>query len=383
MKLFIMLFLSVYSTAAMPSMSTQKESGGIKIHCLNSADKPLQESLNYKNVRIVELEKVPLFLRIDEIKKLEVNDHYLFIQTSQNLYTYTRDGKLMAQIGRQGKREDEYNELSTFYIDNDKNQITIIDYTGNKLINYNFLGNYIFTDTVPKGSFQWSYQTLLTDDKKLLNYNGMSMDDTKPYSLLDLEKKKIIGRYFSYQPITVGNYVYPFSWHPMTQAGEDINLIMPLCDTIYTYSAASSSFQAKYIVETSQKIVSKDKIRKRTPSYDGDILMLGQQGFFTGYNGIYETNTKVLLQYKDRGAALGYFLFDKFSKTGDFHLYSWSVKDSVLPFYMIIHAYKNEFAAFIRGSNLQSLKRIKDKKIRSKIKSLKEDSPCIVFYELE
>lgn len=88
------------------------------------------------------------------------------------------DGKLVAQIGRKGEREDEYNELSSFYIDNDKKQITIIDYTRNKLINYNFWGNYLFTDMVSENTFQWTYQTLLAGDNKLLSYNGMSMNDT-------------------------------------------------------------------------------------------------------------------------------------------------------------------------------------------------------------
>lgn len=101
----------------------------------------------------MELEEIPLFLQIDKLKKMEMGDNYLFIQSSLNLYTYTMDGKLVAQIGRKGEREDEYNELSSFYIDNDKKQITIIDYTRNKLINYNFWGNYLFTDMVSENTF--------------------------------------------------------------------------------------------------------------------------------------------------------------------------------------------------------------------------------------
>lgn len=185
---------------------------------------------------------------------------------------------------------------------------------------------------------------------------------------------------FSYEPITVGNYVHPFSWHPMTQADKDIDL---LCHTIYSYSAASSSFQPKYIVESSLEMANKDKIRKCTPSYSDDLFSFGQEGYFTGYDGIYETNAKVLLQYKHKGAILGYFLFDKSSNTGDFHLYSSSEKDVVLPFCRIIYAYNNEFVAFTKGSELQSFKRIKDKEIRKKIENLRNNSPCLIFYELE
>lgn len=52
----------------------------------------------------------------------------------------------------------------------------------------------------------------------------------------------------------------------MTRADKDIDVIMPLCDTVYTYSAASSSFQPKYIIEMTQKMAPKNKIRKNTPS---------------------------------------------------------------------------------------------------------------------
>lgn len=50
MKFFITLFLSICSITAMSSTSIGNESGVIKIHSLNSADEPLQEAPEYKNV---------------------------------------------------------------------------------------------------------------------------------------------------------------------------------------------------------------------------------------------------------------------------------------------------------------------------------------------
>ena len=48
----------------------------------------------------------------------------------------------------------------------------------------------MFTDTISEGAFKWCYQTLLINNNQLLNYHGMSMDNTEPYSLFDLTKKK-------------------------------------------------------------------------------------------------------------------------------------------------------------------------------------------------
>ena len=383
MKLIFTLIFTAYSIAAIP-ISVTKGPDGIKIHCLNSANNPLLGSPAYKNVRIVELEKVPFFQRINNIRKLEMNDDYLFVQTSEKLYTYTLNGELMAEIGRKGEREDDYSELSTFYIDNKKKQITIIDGVQNKLINYNFGGNYMFTDTISEGAFKWCYQTLLINNNQLLNYHGMSMDNTEPYSLFDLTKKEVIKRYFSYQPITLGNYVYPFSWHPMARSGKDIDIIMPLCDTIYTYSAATSSFEPKYIIETPQKMIPKEKIRKNTPSYTEDICKLSEQGFFTGFTGIFETEAKILLEYKDQGVVMGYFLFDKSSKAGHYYLTTWNEKYTTLPFFNTIYAYKNVFVGYAQPRDLLELENLQNEKIRESIKDLEEDdNPCLILYELK
>lgn len=122
--------------------------------------------------------------------------------------------------------------------------MTIIDNYKNVLINYDFYGKYLSTVSVPAGSFQSCHYTFLTEDNQLLSHNMMDMNDTEAYSLFDMRKQRV-KQYFSYQPITVGNYMYPFSWHPMARSGKDIDIIMPLCDTIYTYSAATSSFRTE------------------------------------------------------------------------------------------------------------------------------------------
>lgn len=359
------------------SFSAAQEKECIKIQCLNSANAPLTNQQPYKHVRIVELEKVPLLMRIDQVDKLEMNNEYIFIQTNNKLYTYSQDGQLIAPIGRQGNREDEYSQLSSFYIDNGKKEISIIDYTKNKVIHYNFWGNFIATEVVPANTFLWGYQTLLTADKQLLNYHSMSMNDTKAYTLFDLQNKKANGSFFSYQPITLDNFVQSFSKHPMAQSGKDIDLIMPLCDTVYTYLTDVTSFRPKYIIESSDRMAAKTSIRKNTPSYTDDLFQLMKEGYFTGFNSIFETETKVLLSYVSQ--TLGYLLFDKSTQEGTF--YSLDCKNKVFPFYLPICTYNNEFVACLQAEVLCSQIKVKDKKLQRQIKNLRNGSTCLVFYE--
>lgn len=349
---------------------------------LNPSEEPLQESPVYKHVEIIKLETSSSSL-IDNINRIEMNDSLIFILEYEKLSVFTRDGKFVTQISRKGEGPDEYIVLNSFYVDNEKQQVTIIDNYKNIFINYDFYGKYLSTVSVPAGAFQSCHYTLLTEDNQLLSNNMMDMNDTKAYSLFNINKQKT-KLYFSYQPITVGNYMYPFSWHPMARDGEDIDVIMPLCDTIYTYSVASSFFEPKYIVETPQKMIPKNKIRKNTPSYTEDIRKLSEQGFFSGFTGIFETETKVLLEYKDQGVVMGYFLFDKSSKAGYYYLTTWNKQYTTLPFFNTIYAYKNVFVGCAQPGDLLELENLQDKEIRESIKDLKEDdNPCLVLYEFE
>lgn len=379
LKVIIVLLCTLFMMAC---NSAKKPSNDMMVYNLNPSEEPLQETPIYKHVEIIKLETSPVSL-ISNINRIEMNDSIIFVSEFGKLYTFTREGEFVSQISRKGEGPEEYIVLSSFYIDNKKQQVTIIDNYKNVLINYDFYGKYLSTVSVPAVSFQSCHYTVLTEDSQLLCHNMMDMNDTEAYSLFDIDKQKV-KKYFAYQPITVGDYMYPFSWHPMARAGKDIDIIMPLCDTIYTYSTASSSFEPKYIIETPQKMIPKEKIRKNTPSYTEDICKLSEQGFFTGFTGIFETEAKVLLEYKDQGVVLGYFLFDKSSKAGHYYLSCSSKEDTVLPFFYTIYAYKNVFVGYAQPRDLLELKNLQDEEIRESIKDLKEDdNPCLILYELK
>ncbi len=376
-----MIMLLLYSFIAV-SCTPDKKISSEMVRNLNPSEEPLQETPPYKHGEIIKLETSPSCL-LGNIIRIEMNDSFIFVLEYDKLYTFTREGKFISQISRKGEGPEEYIVLSSFYVDNPKQQVTIIDSYKNLLINYDFMGNYLSSVSVPAEAFPSSHYTLLTGDNLLLSHNMMDMHDTKSYSLFDMDKQKVKS-YFSYQPITVGNYMYPYSWHPMAKAGKDIDIIMPLCDTIYTYLSATSSFEPKYIIETLYKMIPKDKIRKNTPSYTEDICKLCEQGYFSGFTGIFETETKVLLEYKDMGVVMGYFLFDKSSKAGNYYLNCSSKEDTVLPFFHTIYAYKNVFVGCAQPRDLLKLENIQDKEIRERIQELDEDdNPCLILYEFE
>ena len=111
------------------------------------------------------------------------------------------------------------------------------------------------------------------DDNTLLLFNMMDMKENIAYSLIDMGKKELIGKYFPYAPINPNNYIYSFSRHPITATENGADIILPLCDTIYNYSLSSRSFEPKYVVETPRKMASKYQIKNDKKKRYSDELV--------------------------------------------------------------------------------------------------------------
>lgn len=360
---------------------TEKDSAVTILHCLNSTKEPLEVPPIYnKSPEFVRLETDSSCL-ITNVRQVEMNDSYIFVSDTYNLYSFTKDGKFVSQIGRRGEAPSEYLVFNTFFVDNVKEQISILDDFKNAFINYDFRGRYISTVKLPLKAIQSCSQALLLKDSKLMLHHMMDMYDTNAYSLFDMEKNEPIGNYFSYKPIFVEDRIICFSNYAMAPTKEGVSLIMPLCDTIYSYSSASSTFEPKFIVETPKKMVPKDQIGNTKDFYQ-ELINWGQQDFFTGFSRIYETDSKILLEYLDGGVALGYALFDKEAKEGSYYLLSYEENPKTVPFYRTVCTYKNKFVSVASAESLLELNDVEDKNLQVTIKDLKEDdNPCLVLYE--
>lgn len=364
--------------------SVQNGFDGTQLHCINRSEEPLQDAPPYEVSQIVKLETNSSCF-ISDIKQVEMNDSYIFILDLNNcLYEFTREGKFVAQISKMGEAPNEYLKLNAFFIDEQKHLVTLVDDFKNVLIHYDFTGKYISSTPTPKDMLRNSNQALLTSDNKLLLYNMMDMNDNMAYSLIDIKKMQLEEKYFSYAPITLNNYIYSFSSHPMTKVGKEVRVILPLCDTIFTYSPLSSSFIPEYVVETPQKMASKSQITEHSSSYNGDLFRLSEEGFFPGFSALYETDSHVFLTYKDGGAVLGYFLFNKFTSDGYYYLYSWDLNAKEIPFFPVICTYDNKIVGMTKAHNVLDFKEVKDKRYQELMKGIKEDdNPCLFIYEMK
>jgi hypothetical protein len=337
------------------------------------------------DIKFVKLETNDSCL-ITNIRQIEVKDFFIFIldtnlDTNGQLFVFNNDGRLISKIGKYGHGPGEYTFLNAFYVED--NNVVIVDETKNSLIKYDFNGKYLFSEKIPN-DIRMSRQIIPTDMNKLLVSHGINMEANMAYSLVNLNNNELIGQYFSYAPIKLNNYAYHYSDHPMTKSPEGINFILPLCDTVYSYN--NSVFSPKYVVEIPGKMLSKTQIEENTSDYTKNIIEWGQQGFFTGFTAIFETDSHILLEFKDSGLILGYFLCDKKSKQGTYYFYASD--NTYIPFFRIRGSFDDTFVGVSEPDKLlQTEWDIPGEtgvQFKNMLSSLREDdNPVLFFYKLK
>ncbi len=382
MKLYKYLCICLLIQFVSCTYVVRKDNDITVLKCLNCSKEPSEDIPLYTDLQIVKLETNSSCF-ISDIKQIEMTDSLIFIlDLDSHLYIFSKEGKFIRQVSTKGEAPNEYIVLNTFFIDKERELVVLLDDYKRSLITYDFEGQYLYSESVAEGTIRNSNQALLADDNRLLLYNMMDNKDNMAYSLIDLESYDLIGKYFSYAPISLNNYFYSFSSHPMTKSDEGVDFILPLCDTIFNYT--SSSFTPKYIVETPREMASKTQIKRNTSSYSSDVYHLAENGYFTGFKSIHETNSKILLTYEHEGLALGYFLFDKSSHEGYCYLYTNDENVEMMPFLYTIYAYDNYFVGVEKPEALSYLRNVKNEQFQNILKEMKEDdNPCLFIYKME
>ena len=337
MKKIIFFSVSLFVVLTSCKNEKQEQTSDIEqLRCLNCPKGTLDnDKSEYKSISFIKLETNKDCL-ITELKQMEMNDSLIFfLDYNQHLFIFNREGKFISQIGSKGNGPSEYVTLSTFFVDNKNGHVVIIDDVKSTFLTFDFKGKFLSSIRMPLENIRRAWQALMSDKNNLLLFNMMNMEDNMAYSVVSPNKGELKGKYFSYDPIKLNNYLYPFSNHPMVKAGDEIHFILPISDTIYSYS--NSTFSTKYKIEVNQKMAKKEQIGYNTFNYSSELAKLSRDGYFPGFNAIFETDSKIFLDYASEGL-MGYFLFDK--QTGEGYKYEYSYYPPLknLPFIRIVYS---------------------------------------------
>jgi len=308
------------------------------LNCLNcSKDSKPKFDPPFDYLKIIKLETTPDCL-IDGLAKLEILDSLIFYFDSRDeLYIFNIEGKFITKVGQKGQGPQDYARINTFFIHH--NNVVLVDAVKGSLLYYDFRGKFISSMSIPREYLRNIISAQLFDEEKLLICYMISWraDENTSYSVLNLSTKTIEWLDFTYNPIKLDNYYHYFSFNQMVKVQDEIHFIMPLCDTIFSYS--ESSIYPKYITKTHDKIAKKEQIEYNTHTLHLELLKLEEQGYFVGFKAIFETENIIILEY---GTILGFYMFDKNTKQGYFHHYAFDEVLKEVPFFIIRRSLSND-----------------------------------------
>lgn len=104
--------------------------------------KPIPISHIGKKLEYIPLETTPKSL-LKKIKKVEFSKNFIFICDYFKLLQFDKTGKFIRQVGNIGRGPGEYITIPDFCIDDQKEKIYIIGWGINKVLIFDFNGNYL------------------------------------------------------------------------------------------------------------------------------------------------------------------------------------------------------------------------------------------------
>ena len=381
----ILLPLMAFST---PLNQVEKDIKHFGISNLGKTNFNSKDYSNYEVSKLVELEQTPAS-HINQVKEVIVLENRLIvIDPNLSIYIFSMEGEFLNCIGEIQFIGEQKRKHQNFYIDRKKATISLYYQKENLVVSYRINGEVLSQKKVKPTTTKIEYPVLLDNNKVLYN-KAMTLSRTNPvYSLFDLEKEERIKDFFTYHPIKTQTPYYKFATHPISIVDREIKAILPLCDTIYSYT--NLEFSPKYIIESPSKRATKEMIEENTISYDKESYRLGEEGYFTGFTAIFETQRHLLLEAKMSGLDMGFYLVDKSKELGNYFIYTLKDPSHVIPFYPIVGSTENYF---IGSSTLIDLDHVKWKlpkrpSINREFMELinkrsSKDNPILLFYSIK
>lgn len=321
---------------------------------------------------------------IGEIKDIQFIENKIFVLNSvlgnNEILVFDQTGRYLNTVGSKGNGPHEYLSINSFCINNFKNYIVVFDALKQKVIKYNYSGE--FLASVPqKNECGFLIKSRFISKDRMLCVNGVNShtstiifecdEDLGNIDVLSTSGLKCDGLYiYAKEPIAAQSRYY----------------FNPLSNIVYKYTDKESVPAFKldlHVTEYDPQTEIADGA-----DYGKSFISTLQKGFFP-LNGIIE-NDKYLLFIQN-----GYFtLWNKNDNTGasSFCSLSGGSKDILpLPICSVVSGIGNNFVSILSYKEMTDIKNFYQKKqiqpnekIQKLIDSQREnDNPTIVFYQMK
>lgn len=243
------------------------------------------EVLNYNVSEMVQkCEYVPLdkdaVFSLGRFFKFEVEGDYILIQGWRGLreelpcvLLFSKDGKLLAEIGKRGDSTGEYREITAVAIDTLKREVLIADQRLKRNLWYDFSGNYL-RQTPAYRTVERLGKVYFRGENRLLGVQNISLSKKMAYFSTDRNFSRFdtLGSH----PVAWRPGVVSFGCHPLSRYGGHCLMVYPFCDTIYEYNG--KKVYPRYVTKVKGSVPENAKIPK-----DADYLELNKKWKRLGY----------------------------------------------------------------------------------------------------
>lgn len=360
----------------------QESKNIITLKNITPTEEPVEGIPDNEVVKIVKLELTDASI-LSSISKLEITDSLIFAYDamSPNIFVFSHEGKFLNQIGKRGEGPQEYINFNTFFVDKKNEEVIIVDDYKRVLLYYSYNGGFLRRVSLPEKAIRYCANAILLENDLVLQNNMINPQTNMAYNIIDLKQGDLKGSYFSYHPISIIDHLYPFSFHPMSKCSDGVSLIMPMNDTIYRYNAGE--FEPKYMVEHSKKLPDAKDFTSNCSNLSMEYVRLWKEGFFTGFNEVFETDDKIVLPFR-HGIQAGYYVGDKKTMSGIYYVSAYSLDTKILPLYKLVATHRDMFVGTSLPSDFMDLKHIENPLFKKLLEETSEDdNPCLFFYKLK
>lgn len=372
---FLISLLSVFNIGC--NQSSEQGIDGY-LDFLENAD-----SIKFSDFRVVRLTcDVPL----SSADKIMVADSLIFVKTTDGLYSFDWNGRIVSKYGEKGRASNEYIYVTTFFVNTDSKEVCLIDATQEKFLYFKYDGTFLRKESLEGLAEKFPYDAQLLPGRKLMVHNRIYGSLGNLFSIYDLKD----GSHTDLRNVSIStDNVADMCGEKMFNLYDGkLSYLMPFEPFIYSYENGSET--VRYQFANTGKVLNKRK-QKKVKDYSifrGWELM--NEGVFVGFSGIHETSSYILL---NELIDYSYCILDK--NTGKFRRYRYSIDNDddecvSLPLISIKCTYGDWLVGMASPMNMLQYKDfdfIGDdsnlKELEAAVESTTLDSnPCLFFYKI-
>jgi hypothetical protein len=345
-------------------------------------------------IKYIPLQETQVSL-LSGVEKLDASSDYFFILDREMLFQFKKNGTFTRQIGKKGKGPNEFSCFD-FDIDINNKVIYILDYFQDKIVKYNFEGQFIksyhnpVTANEKSSTYRISYLKYLGNGQILLSTNSNTLF---PETYLFNEQTKVLKQLQKPEntKTTEGSLILPNNKIFYNYDGELYCKHM-FSDTIYHYSS-DGKVSPHFLICCGKSSLGPNDLNSFENFPPQNSLMISnieETDYFIIINYTYfidRQNRKILLAYYDKhnpypysSLSLNYYIEKKNQEVMNKRNFkedrTWKLKDSRIDGQSSLFYAKDQSFYQVRMPDKLS------KDVQQQYKLNENNNPCIILYTL-